>query len=238
MIVTKEGDHSGNMVELLAYLFREQTTRNELAIANLRANTDQSERERIMADNYRRWLDSAIHYRAAGDSSKPENRAEDFSNTLENGVSVLCEAMGVSTERYDTDQADIECYMDCFREAAELVRRAGFVWDVDAGEFNPAGDADASLVSKLLDSPLDLETIQNVFCNLIPIDHDQYKMFRVLDSNGSDAGNINYMGRNEWRVEVDNFPSSKKYFAWNLPMQTVRDFANDIARTGLDLKIL
>lgn len=58
-----------------------------------------------------------------------------YQDTLENGLWELCQAMGVSTERYDTDQADIECYMDCFREAAELIKTAGCRFNEDTGEW-------------------------------------------------------------------------------------------------------
>lgn len=62
-----------------------------------------------------------------------------YQDTLEKGISVICKAMGIDTERYDTDQADIECYMDCFREAAELIKDAGYYFDVEANEFKRHG---------------------------------------------------------------------------------------------------
>lgn len=70
-----------------------------------------------------------------------ENRTSDFGSTLENGLQVLCKAMGVSTERYDTDQSDIECCMDCFKDAADLIQQSGFAWDDDEGLFKQNGEA-------------------------------------------------------------------------------------------------
>jgi len=58
-----------------------------------------------------------------------------YGDALENGMYVICEAMGVSTERYDSGQADTECYMDCFREAAFLIAKAGYRFDENTGEW-------------------------------------------------------------------------------------------------------
>lgn len=57
----------------------------------------------------------------------------------------------------------------------------------------------------------------------------------VKSKTGGDAGTIAYLGQGEWRVFVDNFPSQKKYFSTNLPIKSVQEFADDMARTGLDL---
>jgi len=54
-----------------------------------------------------------------------EEEAEHYRNTLEKGIAVLCQAVGIDAERYDTDQADFECYLDCFKEMAELLKGAG-----------------------------------------------------------------------------------------------------------------
>jgi hypothetical protein len=64
---------------------------------------------------------------------------------------------------------------------------------------------------------------------------DRAISFKVTNEFGSDAGDITYLGEGEWRIYVDNFPSQKKYFATNLPMKTVDQFAADVARTGLKL---
>jgi len=60
---------------------------------------------------------------------------QDYGNTLENGLQEICKAMGVDSERFDTDQADTECYMDCFKEAAKLIKLADFTWDDEEGEW-------------------------------------------------------------------------------------------------------
>ena len=64
-----------------------------------------------------------------------EEEVQEYRNTLDKGIILICEAMGVEPERYDTDQADFECYLDCFREAADLIKKAGYKFDDDTGEF-------------------------------------------------------------------------------------------------------
>lgn len=60
-------------------------------------------------------------------------------------------------------------------------------------------------------------------------------MYRVFNEYGSDTGMISYLGDNEWRVWVDNFPGEKKYYQWNLPVRSLDEFKIDIERTGLEL---
>lgn len=64
-----------------------------------------------------------------------EKEIQAYRNTLENGMNVICEAMGVSTERYDTDQADFACYEDFFKEVASLIKKSGWKFDEDIGEW-------------------------------------------------------------------------------------------------------
>lgn len=66
--------------------------------------------------------------------------SDEYQDTLENGLAILCEAMGVDSERYDTDKADTECYMDCFRDAAQALKKFGIVFDSDSGEFVQIAD--------------------------------------------------------------------------------------------------
>lgn len=47
-----------------------------------------------------------------------------YQQTLENGLGELSQAMGVDSEHYDRDQADFECYADCFKDAAKLINDA------------------------------------------------------------------------------------------------------------------
>jgi len=61
--------------------------------------------------------------------------SEIYQQTLQDGLALLCEGMGVNQEKYDTDQADIECYLDCFREASKLLKQAGCKFNDDTGEF-------------------------------------------------------------------------------------------------------
>ncbi len=63
----------------------------------------------------------------------------------------------------------------------------------------------------------------------------RYPAFEVLDEHGSTAGTITYLGMNNVRVYVDNFPREKKYFNCNYPIRDKQQFEADIARTGLVL---
>jgi hypothetical protein len=83
--------------------------------------------------------------------------------------------------------------------------------------------------------PLYPLNIDQLFSNVERLNDDRCQAFRVCNEYGSDAGTLSYLGKNEWRIYVDNFPGEKKYFSTNLPMNTVRDFLNDISRTGLKL---
>lgn len=49
---------------------------------------------------------------------------EYYQNVLDQGLQILCEAMKVDGETFDSDQADGECYLDCFRAAAERLKSA------------------------------------------------------------------------------------------------------------------
>ena len=83
--------------------------------------------------------------------------------------------------------------------------------------------------------PLYPLNIDHLFSNIERLDDDRCESFRVRNEHGSDAGTMSYLGKNEWRIFVDNFPGEKKYFSTNLPMNTVLDFLTDISRTGLKL---
>lgn len=104
-------------------------------------------------------------------------QTQEYMNTLENGLQAICKAMGVSSERYDTDQADTECYMDCFREAAELIKKAGFVWDADECEF---------ITKQSSRSPACYEPVWTKVGTELPDDPGWYLV--ALDENGTDLG--------------------------------------------------
>ena len=68
-------------------------------------------------------------------SDPDENEVQYYRDTLEAGLQLICDAFGVSSEHYDRDQADGECYLDCFRDAAEQIAKAGIQWNPDECEF-------------------------------------------------------------------------------------------------------
>jgi len=51
-----------------------------------------------------------------------DEEIEYYQNILERGMAVICEAMEVDSQHYDTDKADGECYLDCFNDAAKLIK--------------------------------------------------------------------------------------------------------------------
>lgn len=77
-------------------------------------------------EHEKKFMQSAKHYR---------DEAQYYRDTLDTGVLLLCKAVDVDPERYDTDQADGECYLDCFKEMAALLKNAGIYYCNDDWEF-------------------------------------------------------------------------------------------------------
>jgi hypothetical protein len=44
----------------------------------------------------------------------------------------------------------------------------------------------------------------------------RFPAFEILDMHGSTAGTITYLGKNNVKVYVDNFPGEKKYYELTL----------------------
>lgn len=65
-----------------------------------------------------------------------KEREQDLINALEDGVNNICNAVGVEAEMYDRDQADICCYIDCFKDAADMLKAGGFWYDPEDLGFN------------------------------------------------------------------------------------------------------
>lgn len=62
-------------------------------------------------------------------------REEYLLNCLDEGLSILTEAMGQEMDDYDTDQADTECYLDCFKQSAEIMKSLKVSYCDEEGEF-------------------------------------------------------------------------------------------------------
>lgn len=58
-----------------------------------------------------------------------------YQDVLEKALGLLCEAMGKDPDCYDGDKADFDCYMDCFHDAAGVIKQSGIKYDDDEGEF-------------------------------------------------------------------------------------------------------
>ena len=100
------------------------------------------------------------------------------------------------------------------------------------------GDADKAI--PIIAFPFNPKEISFYFKNVRKIENtnvseEKTSVFRVFDDCGNDTGMISYLGKNEWRVFVDNFPGEKKYFQWNLPIKSLEEFIRDIGRTGLNI---
>ena len=82
------------------------------------------------------------------------------------------------------------------------------------------------------------KNVDKYFSNVSVIEDDRFPVYSVKDNYGTESGIITYLGKSEWRVYVDNFPSQKKYFACNYPVHTLDQFIADVSRTGLKLNAL
>ena len=80
-----------------------------------------------------------------------------------------------------------------------------------------------------------VKELENNFRSVEKVDDGRVDAFRVMDGQGSDLGMITHLGKNEWRIFVDNFPGQKLYFSTNLPFESIEHFIGDISRTGLFL---
>ena len=60
-----------------------------------------------------------------------------YQNVLVDMAIELCAAMGCDVEKYETDQAEYECYRDCFRDATkQLATMRGLIKDIIADHKN------------------------------------------------------------------------------------------------------
>lgn len=80
--------------------------------------------------------------------------------------------------------------------------------------------------------------MESTFSNVERLKEERFPSFRVKDKYGNDAGTISNVAANEWHIFVDNFPSPKRYFSTNLPVDSMEQFESDMERTGLVLKRL
>ena len=65
----------------------------------------------------------------------PDDEIAVYREVLENGLNMLCDAVGVYIEYYDSDQSDFSCYEDCFKDMALLLRELGVYFDRDDCSF-------------------------------------------------------------------------------------------------------
>lgn len=101
--------------------------------------------------------------------------------------------------------------------------------------------ADTNKTTPIIALPFNPKDTDFYFKNVSKVTHNKFAdnnkdaVFRVFDEHGNDTGMISYLGENEWRVYVDNFPGEKQYYQWNLPTKTLDDFIRDVGRTGLKI---
>lgn len=67
-----------------------------------------------------------------------------YHHYLAEGMGLLCNAVGMDSEHYDRDQADGECYADCFRDMADALQQHCIRFDVEEGEFIRSKECDVS----------------------------------------------------------------------------------------------
>ncbi len=59
----------------------------------------------------------------------------------------------------------------------------------------------------------------------------------TLSEAKGEVAKISYLGKNEWRIFIDNFPSQKKFYSTNFPIVTVERFMAEMKHIGLNLKL-
>lgn len=60
---------------------------------------------------------------------------EYYQGYLEKMLYTLCSATGMEAERYDRDQADGECFADCFKDIAKALEKFEIRFDSETGDF-------------------------------------------------------------------------------------------------------
>lgn len=65
-----------------------------------------------------------------------EEEVEYYRGILDEAVTIICAAFERDLNDYDSDQADGQCYLDCFEDAAFVIRESGLRWDNDEGGFS------------------------------------------------------------------------------------------------------
>lgn len=58
-----------------------------------------------------------------------------------------------------------------------------------------------------------------------------------LYQNGKDVLSIHWLGDNEWRFVIDNFPHERKYYTTNFPITTTERFIQEMKHIGIDVEL-
>ena len=89
--------------------------------------------------------------------------------------------------------------------------------------------------TKLKFSKLKLDSI---FGKLKKIKCDDHRVHYCLaDSSGNDVAQIVFLGKSELHIEIDNFPSQKKYYQSSFPIRSNDEFIHEMSRVGLVLEL-
>lgn len=59
----------------------------------------------------------------------------------------------------------------------------------------------------------------------------------IVSAEKGDIAQITYLGKNEWRFYIDNFPGQKLWYTTNFPITTLRRFIEETEHIGLNLKL-
>lgn len=59
----------------------------------------------------------------------------------------------------------------------------------------------------------------------------------IVSEPRGEIAQISYLGNNEWRIFIDNYPMQKKFYQTNFPITTVQRFISEMKHIGLDLKL-
>jgi hypothetical protein len=91
---------------------------------------------------------------------------------------------------------------------------------------------------QLLSKPFNHEELCYLFKNIESVEsHDALIKYRYnINSNRGYEGDFSLLGYKDYRLYRDNYPGIKKYFASNLPINTVSDFINICNVAGFELE--
>ena len=84
-----------------------------------------------------------------------------------------------------------------------------------------------------------LKELHTLYQRLTVVTDESSKIhYALTNESGTTVGQIVVFNKGAITVEVDNFPSPKQYFSYDLPVTTFENFESDMTRCGLTVERL